>query len=89
VDGLREKIKVNIGYDVLITQFECEDIDGLVELILETLCRPGKTIRISGAEFPTALVKVVSERLVNSRLNTSWNVCGKTPLRSTTSKRIF
>jgi hypothetical protein len=57
VDGLREKIKVNIGYDVLITQFECEDIDGLVELILETLCRPGKTIRISGAEFPTALVK--------------------------------
>lgn len=57
VDELREKIKTNIEYDVLVTQFGCEDIDGLVELILETFCRPGKTIRISGAEFPATLVK--------------------------------
>lgn len=57
VETLRNKIKENIEYDMLVTQHDCKDIDGLLELILETLCRPGKTIRISGAEFPAALVK--------------------------------
>lgn len=57
VIALRNEIKENIEYGTLVKQYGREDIDGLVELILETLCRPGKTIRISGAEFPTALVK--------------------------------
>ncbi|MDD4431390.1 MAG: DUF6017 domain-containing protein [Bacteroidales bacterium] len=57
VDELREEVKKNIEYDALVTQYEREDLDGLIELILETLCRPGKTIRISGAEFPASLVK--------------------------------
>lgn len=57
MDGLREKIRENIEYAALVTQYEREDLDGLVELILETLCRPGKTIRISGAEFPASFVK--------------------------------
>ncbi len=57
VDGLREKVKENIEYDMLVTRYEREDVDGLVELILETLCRPGKTIRISGTDFPATLIK--------------------------------
>ncbi|MGE4486059.1 MAG: DUF6017 domain-containing protein [Oscillospiraceae bacterium] len=57
VDKLREKIKKNIEYDCLSTPFDRENLDSIVELILEILCRPGKTIRISGAEFPASLVK--------------------------------
>ncbi|MFB0921310.1 MAG: DUF6017 domain-containing protein [Oscillospiraceae bacterium] len=57
VIALRNEIKENIEYGTLVTQYGREDLDGLVELILETLCRPGKTIRISGAEFPASFVK--------------------------------
>jgi hypothetical protein len=57
VDRLRETIKKNIEYDCLSTLSDRENLDSIVELILEILCRTGKTIRISGAEFPASLVK--------------------------------
>lgn len=57
VDVLREEIRENIEYEHMTREYQREDLDGIVELILEILCRPGDTIRISGADFPAALVK--------------------------------
>ena len=57
VDRLREETKERLEYPHLVSQYGCEDIDGIVELIVETLSRPGETIRISGADFSAELVK--------------------------------
>ncbi|MDR2605757.1 MAG: DUF6017 domain-containing protein, partial [Oscillospiraceae bacterium] len=53
----REIVKENIGYDYLSERFPQDRLDGLTELIIETLCSARRTIRIAGDEYPSEHVK--------------------------------
>lgn len=55
----RELIKDNIDYDVICsdTPHDHDRLDEIVELIVETVCTTKKYIRVSGADFPTEVVR--------------------------------
>lgn len=59
MEQYRELIKENIGYDYLREQYKYhgEEIDGILELMLETVCSTKKTVRIGGEDKPAAVVK--------------------------------
>ena len=59
MDSYREIIKRNIGYDGLLERYKYQndEIEGILQLILETVCSTCKTIRIGGEEKPLELVK--------------------------------
>ena len=55
----REIIHENLEYDIMVDRYkyDVERIDGIVDLILETVCTSRKSIRISSDDFPAELVK--------------------------------
>ena len=57
VAAARALVRENIGYDCLVTQENRERLDGIVELITETLCSGRDAIRIAGMDYPATLVK--------------------------------
>ncbi len=59
MDGYREQIKENIGYDLLRQEhpYDAEEIDGYVELMAETCASHRECIRVNGEELPIELVK--------------------------------
>ena len=59
MDGYREQIKENIGYDLLLQEhpYDAEEINGYVELIAETCASRRECIRVNGEELPIELVK--------------------------------
>lgn len=52
----RELIRENIEYDVLCSRCGEQRVDGIVELMLETMLSRRPTIRIAGDNFPRAVV---------------------------------
>ena len=59
MDLYRELIKENISYDLLLQEnpYDDELIDGYVELMVDVCCSSRPSIRISGDEIPTEVVK--------------------------------
>lgn len=59
VDGLRETVKGNIDYDILLQdhQNSQDRMDEIVDLIVETLCSTKPIICVSGDDYPASLVK--------------------------------
>ena len=59
VEIYRDIIKENIEYDHLLrySQIDPEELDGIVELLVETVCTARKTIRVAGDDYPAELVK--------------------------------
>ena len=59
VEIYRDIIKENIEYDHLLrySQIDTEELDGIVELLVETVCTARKTIRVAGDDYPAELVK--------------------------------
>ena len=57
--SLRETVRENIGYDVLVQddRFGKERLDEIVDLITETLCSSRETISVAGDDYPAELVK--------------------------------
>jgi len=56
-EQLRKTIMENINYDCIADKHNRERLDEIVELMLEILCRKSKSIRISGEDFPSSVVK--------------------------------
>ncbi len=58
-EGCREIIRENIGYDSLCITHPCDRsmLDGIVELLTETVCATSPFVRISGQEVPREVVK--------------------------------
>ncbi len=54
---LVQAIKENIGYDVLLEQYDREDLDCLVELMADILDYPAPTLRIGSTSLPAKTVK--------------------------------
>ena len=59
VEIYRELIKENIEYDHLLhySKIDREELDGIVELLVETVCTARKSIRVAGDDYPAELVK--------------------------------
>lgn len=59
MDSYRELIKENISYDLLLQEnpYDDELIDDYVELMVDVCCSSRPSIRISGEEIPTAVVR--------------------------------
>ena len=59
MDSYRELIQENISYDLLLQEnpYDDELIDGYVELMVDVCCSKRSSIRISGEEISTAVVK--------------------------------
>ena len=59
VEIYRDIIKKNIEYDHLLhhSKIDREELDGIVELLVETVCTARKTIRVAGDDYPAELVK--------------------------------
>ena len=59
MDGYRERIRENIGYDLLLLErpYDAEEIDGYVELMAETCASRREYIRVNGEDMPIELVR--------------------------------
>ena len=59
VEIYRDIIKENIEYDHLLhhSKIDPEELDGILELLVETVCTARKTIRVAGDDYPAKLVK--------------------------------
>ena len=66
----RELIKRNIEYDDLCLKYKYnkDEINGIVELMLETICTTKKTIRIGGEHKPAEVVKSRMLKLEQSHI---------------------
>lgn len=53
----RSLIMENVEYDCLVQQYGRERLDGVVELMLETVLSKREYIRIAGDEYPAEVVK--------------------------------
>ena len=62
IDAYRDIVHENIEYAILLERHDPERLDELVQLILDTVCSRGRTIRIDRADFPAEVVKT---RLLN------------------------
>lgn len=57
IDIYRNIIKENIGYEILTLQYNKNQPNQIMELILEIICSTKKTIRIGSESIPAAIVK--------------------------------
>lgn len=59
MDGYRERIRENIGYDFLLLEhpWDQEEIDGYVDLMAETCASGREYVRVNGVDVPLKLVK--------------------------------
>ena len=70
VELYREIIKENIEYEHLLrySKIDPEELNGIVELLVETVCTARKTIRVSGDDYPAELVKSKLLKLNSSHI---------------------
>ena len=54
---LKERVRTQIGYDALCTQYVAEDVDALTELIAEIQCSAAPSIRIGKEQIPIEIIK--------------------------------
>ena len=53
----QERIRENIEYEHLVGMYGTERVDGIVELMLDTILANSPSIRIGGAEYPRGVVR--------------------------------
>ena len=70
VEIYRDIINRNLDYEIMADRYknDREQIDGIVDLILETVCTSRKTIRIAGDDYPAELVKAKFMKLNGGHL---------------------
>ena len=57
VEQVRQEVRQQVCYDVLVQRMDQELLDELVGLIVETLCDKARTIRIGSHDYPAVLVQ--------------------------------
>ena len=55
--SLKERVKEQIEYDALCTQYAVEDVDALVELIAEMQSSTAAAIRLGKDQIPIEIIK--------------------------------
>ena len=56
VAAIRDSVRSQIGYSCLVTPYNRDRMDEIVELMVEILCTTSPTLLISGEEYPIELV---------------------------------
>lgn len=77
IDSYRELIMNNIEYDCLVGQYGRKRPDGVVELMLETVCSKRPYIRIAGDEYPKEVVKSRLLKLSSTHIEYVFDVLDK------------
>ena len=77
IDAYREMIMENIEYDCLTERYGRERLDGVVELMLETVCSKRPYIRIAGDEYPKEVVKSRLLKLSSTHVEYVFDVLDK------------
>ena len=54
---MKERVRTQIDYDALCTQYAAEDVDALTELIAEIQCSAAPAIRIGKEQIPIEIIK--------------------------------
>lgn len=57
IDGLRQKIRENISYEILAKKIPKGDLDEMVELVVEVMLARGETVRLGGREVLATLAR--------------------------------
>lgn len=59
MDEYRELIKENIDYDILLSElpYDCDRLEEILELLVETVCSTKKYIRVAGSDYPAEVVR--------------------------------
>lgn len=57
MEQVRQEVRQQVCYDVLVQRMDQELLDELIGLIVETLCDKAQTIRIGSHDYPVALVQ--------------------------------
>ena len=57
VEQVRQEVRQQVCYDVLVQRMDQELLDELVSLIVETLCDKAQTIRIGSHDYPAELMQ--------------------------------
>ncbi len=64
----RERIKAQIEFDYLLTQFSREDVESLLDLIADVASSTAPTLRLGGETLPAETVKARFQRLDSSHI---------------------
>lgn len=91
VEAYREVIKDNIEYDYLCScsEIDLEELDGIVDLLLETICSSREMIRIAGNDFPAELVKAKLLKLNSEHIKFVMNRLKENPTRIRNIKKYL
>lgn len=73
----RDVIRDNIEYDILIGRYSKEAIEGIVELMTETVCTKSDYITVSGNNMPRDVVKSRMLKLNSSHIEYVMDCMGK------------
>lgn len=57
LEEVRELVLKNLEYELIKNQHNCERLDEIVDLMVETLCSTKATINVAGDDYPAQLVK--------------------------------
>ena len=57
IEIYKEILKENIGYSTLCSQYDKEEVDEIVNLMMDIICYTSKTIRIAGQDLQADIVK--------------------------------
>lgn len=85
MEQVRQEVRQQVCYDVLVQRMDQELLDELIGLIVETLCDKAQTIRIGSHDYPVALVQGVCGKLTAFASNTSAPACERAIPASATS----
>lgn len=70
MQAYRDLVRQNIDYPGLIRDmpYDCDRIDEIVEIMVETLCSTRETIRVAGNDFPADVVRARLLKLTNEHI---------------------
>lgn len=71
-------VRNHIEYDIMCEQYDPEQLDEIVYLIVEVLCTKAQYITISGEELPAELVRERLLKFTSSHLQYVFDSLGKT-----------
>lgn len=78
VDNVKELVLENLEYNIMKQRYDCERLDEIVDLLVETLCSTKNTINIAGDDYPAQLVKNKLLRIDSSHIEYVFDCLSKT-----------
>ena len=78
VEEVKEMVLRNLEYEYIKNEHNCERLDEIVDLMVETLCSTKETINVAGDDYPAKLVKEKLLRINSLHIDYVFECLGKT-----------